>query len=90
MSAYTRWIGALIAVDVVGTAAGLILFDRFDPIPAAPKPMVEEIIIGWEVHDQQLFPMWAIDKRQTAQHCLQMSALAGGGRSGAVTVRCKP
>lgn len=32
---------------------------------------------------------WRIEKRVTLEHCLTMNRIAsGGGRSGAITVRC--
>jgi hypothetical protein len=51
--------------------------------------LVAMLIICWVPDAGELKEAWRIEKQVTLEHCLAMNQVAaGGGRAGAITVRC--
>lgn len=51
--------------------------------------LVAMLIICWVPRDGSLVEAWRIEKSVTLEHCLAMNKMAsGGGKAGAITVRC--
>lgn len=47
------------------------------------------VIVGWiPLPDGTLKETWRIERKVTLEHCLIMNSFSGGGKAGAVTVRC--
>jgi hypothetical protein len=52
------------------------------------KVVVMLIICWMPQKDGTLKEIWRIEKTVTAEHCLTMNQLSGGGKVAAITVKC--